>query len=111
MAAVKNNSNDYVTRVLTAVEQADASAWNALLARQLAAVPFMRHEYLAAMESSESATPATGWTPRFVTLWQGGELHAACALYLKKHSYGEYVLTGLGPAPTSSTGWPTTPRP
>lgn len=52
----------------------------------------MRHEYLAALESSGSATPRTGWTPRFMTLWDGDTLVAACPLYLKSHSYGEYVF-------------------
>jgi predicted N-acyltransferase len=92
MAAVKNNSNDYVTRVLASPLAIDAAAWNALLALQQAPTPFMRHEYLAAMDQSESATPAKGWTPRFITLWRGDQLHAACALYLKDHSYGEYVF-------------------
>ena len=92
MAAVKDDSNDYVTRVLDSVLEVDASAWNSLLAEQASPSPFMRHEYLAAMEQSRSATPAKGWTPRFVTLWRGGELQAACALYLKSHSYGEYVF-------------------
>jgi predicted N-acyltransferase len=36
--------------------------------------------------------PETGWTPRFVTLWKGDTLAGACALYLKDHSYGEYVF-------------------
>lgn len=72
--------------------QIDASAWNALLARQAAPSPFMRHEYLAAMHASGSATPQTGWAPAFATLWRGNELAAACALYLKSHSYGEYVF-------------------
>ncbi|MHB1249541.1 MAG: GNAT family N-acetyltransferase, partial [Polaromonas sp.] len=69
--------------------------WNALLAAQSpdgAGNPFMRHEYLAALHRSGSAIPATGWTPRFVTLWQGDTLAGACALYLKDHSYGEYVF-------------------
>ena len=92
MAATKNNSNDYVTRVLDSPLRVDAGQWNALLAGQQAPTPFMRHEYLAAMEQSASATPESGWTPRFVTLWRGDELHAACALYLKDHSYGEYVF-------------------
>jgi predicted N-acyltransferase len=92
MAAVKNNSNDYVTRVLASPLAVDAAAWNALLARQQAPTPFMRHEYLAAMDQSQSATPASGWTARFITLWRGDELQAACALYLKDHSYGEYVF-------------------
>jgi predicted N-acyltransferase len=47
---------------------------------------------LAALHESGSATPATGWTPHFVTLHAGAELVAACALYEKAHSYGEYVF-------------------
>lgn len=70
----------------------DAAAWNALLARQRAPTPFMRHEYLAALHESGSAVPATGWSPRFRLLWDGDELAAACPLYLKSHSYGEYVF-------------------
>ncbi|MEP6791867.1 MAG: peptidogalycan biosysnthesis protein, partial [Ramlibacter sp.] len=89
---MKNNSNDYVTRVLTSAAEVPAATWNALLAAQSSPGPFMRHEYLAAMEQSKSAVPATGWTPRFITLWRGDELQAGCALYLKAHSYGEYVF-------------------
>ena len=89
---MKFNSNDYVTRVLASPLELDAGQWNALLATQEAPSPFMAHEYLAAMERSQSATPASGWTPRFVTLWRDEKLEAACALYLKDHSYGEYVF-------------------
>jgi uncharacterized protein len=92
MAAVKNNSNDYVIRVLHSPREVDAALWNGLLARQIEPSPFQQHEYLAALEESKSAITATGWTPRFVTLWRDGELHAACPLYLKDHSYGEYVF-------------------
>jgi predicted N-acyltransferase len=52
----------------------------------------MRHEYLAALHDSGCASPAAGWTPRFVTLWQGDALAGACPVYLKNHSYGEYVF-------------------
>jgi predicted N-acyltransferase len=92
MAAVKNNSNDYVIQVLGSPAELDRGQWNVLLALQDTPSPFMRHEYLLAMEQSKSATPATGWTPRFVTLWLGEQLVAGCALYLKDHSYGEYVF-------------------
>lgn len=81
-----------ITRVLDSVQQLDAQAWNALLASQIAPTPFMRHEYLSALESSGSAVPQTGWAGRVVTLWQGGELVAACPVYAKAHSYGEYVF-------------------
>jgi uncharacterized protein len=70
----------------------DAAAWNALLAAQPAPTPFMRHEYLLALHASGSAVPATGWAPQFLAVERGGELQAASALYLKSHSYGEYVF-------------------
>ena len=70
----------------------DAAQWDALLHVQADANPFMRHAYLAALHESAAASPKTGWTPRFITLWQGGEMVAACALYIKAHSYGEYVF-------------------
>ncbi len=70
----------------------DAPAWNGLLARQPAPSPFMRHEYLAALHSSGSATAQTGWGPAFALLRRDGALVAACPLYLKSHSYGEYVF-------------------
>nr|WP_041675433.1 GNAT family N-acetyltransferase [Ramlibacter tataouinensis] len=89
---MKKDPIDYVTRVLDSPLGVGQDAWNRLLAAQRDATPFMRHEYLAALHGSGSAVPASGWTPRFVTLWRGDELHGACALYLKDHSYGEYVF-------------------
>ncbi|MBS0506869.1 MAG: N-acetyltransferase [Proteobacteria bacterium] len=79
-------------RLYDSATQVDATAWDALLARQSRPTPFMRHAYLAALEASGSATAHTGWAPRYFTLWQGSTLQAACALYLKAHSYGEYVF-------------------
>ncbi|MGJ7613772.1 MULTISPECIES: GNAT family N-acetyltransferase [unclassified Variovorax] len=84
--------NDYVIRVLSSPSDVSPQAWNALLAAEVEPSPFMRHEYLAALNDSRSATPESGWTPRFVTLWQGDTLHAACPFYVKDHSYGEYVF-------------------
>jgi predicted N-acyltransferase len=81
-----------ITRVLDSVQELAASDWNALLALQPVPTPFMRHEYLSALETSGSATPATGWDGAVVTLWQDGALVAACPVYAKQHSYGEYVF-------------------
>jgi predicted N-acyltransferase len=91
----KNNVNDYVIRVFDSPLEVDAIAWDDLLAQQNPAGtlnPFMRHAYLTAMHASGSASPETGWTPRFIALYAGETLVAACALYLKVHSYGEYVF-------------------
>ncbi len=85
-------ANDYVIRVLDSPAEVDAHAWNALLLGQPQATPFMRHEYLHALHASGCATPDTGWTPKFFLLERHGELRAACVLYLKTHSHGEYVF-------------------
>ena len=85
-------SEDYVIRVANSPLEVDAVAWDALLLTQPNPSPFLRHAYLAALNASGSATTATGWTPRFITLSTRGELVAACAVYEKSHSYGEYVF-------------------
>lgn len=83
---------DSVVRIHGAVSEIDAAAWDSLLAAQGAPSPFMRHAYLDALEQSDSASPESGWVPRFLTLWHGRKLAAACPMYLKGHSYGEYVF-------------------
>ena len=82
-------------RIIRHPAEVDALAWDTLLALQpdgTACGPFMRHANLLALHTSGSATPHTGWTPHWVTLWQGNTLCAAAPLYLKTHSYGEYVF-------------------
>src|SRR5690606_27092928 len=113
--------NSIITRVHASPLTLDAAAWNALLAQQVHATPFMRHEYLAALHSSQSAAVQTGWHPRFFTLEQDARLIAACPLYLKEHSYGEYVFDwawarayqehGLAYYPKALIGVPFTPVP
>ncbi len=87
------NKDDYVIRVFDSPLKIDASAWNELLGLQDQPTPFMRHEYLAALHHSGSAVPSTGWAARFVALEsREGRLEAACPLYVKNHSRGEYVF-------------------
>jgi uncharacterized protein len=88
----KTTAKDYVIRVVEDPADVDAAAWNGLLVEQPAPTPFMHHEYLAALHQSGSAVAATGWQPLFLLIEAGGTLQAACALYLKSHSYGEYVF-------------------
>jgi uncharacterized protein len=71
----------------------DPAAWDALLAASPNPTPFLRHAFLAALHRSGSAVTRTGWQPVFLTLTaEDGTLDAAAALYLKSHSYGEYVF-------------------
>ncbi len=91
-AEASTGPDDYVIGVHDDPARIDGEAWNALLDADPDASPFMRHEYLTALHASGSAIAATGWQPCFVTLHRGGALHAAVPLYLKAHSYGEYVF-------------------
>ena len=85
-------NGDYVTRVFEGMDAISPSVWDALLARQPSPTPFMRHAYLSALTDSGSATARTGWVLRLITLWRGGLLAAACPVWLKSHSRGEYVF-------------------
>ena len=93
---LENVSLNYVTRVEDHLNGIEPGAWDDLLARQDAPSPFMRHAYLSAMQTSQSAVPKTGWTLQVISLWRetptGLALAAACPLYLKTHSRGEYVF-------------------
>jgi predicted N-acyltransferase len=88
----KTVSKDYVIGVHDNPARVDAAAWNGLLQSQASSTPFMRHEYLLALHESGSATERTGWLPQFLTVHCGAELVAAAPMYLKTHSYGEYVF-------------------
>ena len=113
--------NDYVTRVHESVCAIDAALWDGLLAAHPDASPFMRHAYLAALEQSASACAATGWRPVCISLERDGALQAACMLYEKDHSYGEYVFDwawanayqqhGLAYYPKATVAVPFTPVP
>ncbi len=85
-------SNDYVIRVLNSPGEVNAADWDELLALNANPSPFMQFAYLNALHTSGSATPPTGWTPHFILLEKGSTLVGACALYVKTHSYGEYVF-------------------
>jgi uncharacterized protein len=83
---------DYVIRVHDDPGQIGAQDWDALLDACGGAPFFLRHAYLLALHRSGSAVADTGWLPQFLTAWQGERLRAALPLYLKSHSYGEYVF-------------------
>ena len=55
--------------------------------------PFLSHAFLAALEDSQSACGDTGWAPRHLAIrGSDGRLLACAPLYLKSHSFGEYVF-------------------
>ena len=75
-------------QVLDSLASIPASDWDALAANH----PLLSHAFLHALHESGCASAETGWAPCYLTLWRDGRLAAAMPLYLKSHSYGEYVF-------------------
>ncbi len=80
----------YIIRWNDRLAEIPQVAWDAL-ALPLK-TPFLEWEWLNALETSGSITAETGWLPNHLTVWQDRELVAAAPLYVKGHSYGEFVF-------------------
>ncbi len=77
-------------RLVERMAELEAAAWDALAGAEN---PSVCHAFLAALEESGSATGTTGWLPRHLVIEdKAGRLIAAAPMYLKSHSYGEYVF-------------------
>lgn len=76
-------------RFINSIHQIDAAHWNQLCTPDY---PFVRHEFLAALEDSGCTSTATGWQARHLLMFVAEQLIAAMPGYIKTHSYGEYVF-------------------
>jgi predicted N-acyltransferase len=83
---------DYRTRVFRSIDEIGAEAWDTLLPEDEPVQPFVRHAFLSLLERSGCVGTGTGWQPLHFALERDGRLVAAAPLYLKDHSYGEYVF-------------------
>lgn len=76
-----------------AVAEISAKQWNVLAADRS---PFLRHEFLNALETTGCANVDTGWQPWHLGVYEKDSVEngliAVVPLYLKSHSYGEYVF-------------------
>jgi uncharacterized protein len=63
-------------------------AWNRLAGTS----PFLRHEFLAALERSGCVGASTTWRSTHLTAWRDDRLLGAVPLYLKYDSFGEFVF-------------------
>ena len=76
--------------ILSSIAHVDAAAWDRCAGPDN---PFVRHAFLSALEESGSSTTETGWHPRHIVLkTKAGAVLGAVPMYLKNHSYGEYVF-------------------
>lgn len=83
---------NYRTRIVASLSDIGQTAWDALVATQTDSSPFLSFAFLDALHESGCASSDTGWQPQYLTLWHKGQLDAALPLYVKSHSYGEYVF-------------------
>ena len=70
------------------VTAVDAESWDALVG----GMPLLSHAFLSALEASNSVGKGTGWQPCPMLVFDDDELVGALPLYVKSHSYGEYVF-------------------
>ncbi|MFC4931037.1 GNAT family N-acetyltransferase [Massilia sp. GCM10023247] len=83
---------NYRTHIASSLSEIGQPAWDGLLALQGDTNPFLSYAFLHALHESGSAAPETGWQPQYIALYDGKQLAAAMPLYVKEHSYGEYVF-------------------
>jgi predicted N-acyltransferase len=83
---------NYRTRIVSSLSEIGQPAWDELVHLQPDANPFLAFAFLHALHESGSASAQTGWQPQYLTLWHDKVLQAALPLYVKSHSYGEYVF-------------------
>ena len=79
---------DTVIRVVPRMADLDPAAWDALAGDS----PFLRHAFLHALETTDCVGAHIGWEPVHLALFRNGQLDAAMPLYIKHHSWGEFVF-------------------
>ena len=74
---------------LSSIADLDPVIWDALFQSDN---PFIRHEFLAALEESGCVSAESGWQPQHLVMFSEVKAVAAMPLYIKSHSYGEFVF-------------------
>lgn len=83
---------NYRTHIVSSLSEIGRAAWDGLAQAQPRPNPFLSYAFLDALHESGSAAIAAGWQPQFIALYDGAQLAAALPMYVKMHSYGEYVF-------------------
>jgi predicted N-acyltransferase len=79
-----------VLSVISSISDMASEKWDACAGTDN---PFVSHAFLSALEDSGSANEEMGWIPRHIIVESpDGRVEACAPIYLKTHSYGEYVF-------------------
>lgn len=76
-------------KFIRSLDEIEREEWDRLSGRD---DPFSEHAFLECLEASGSLDGESGWTPSHLILREDAHLLAAAPLYLKEHSYGEYIF-------------------
>jgi len=74
--------------VLDSIASIPREAWDALLDEE--ATPFVRWDFLEALEATRCASSRAGWAPRHLALYRDGQLVAAAPAYARSGSDGDF---------------------
>lgn len=77
------------TSVVNSILDIPRRDWNAITGTSH---PFLRYEFLAALETQGCVGEAHGWLPYHITVFDKDKLVGIAPLYLKNNSYGEFVF-------------------
>jgi predicted N-acyltransferase len=84
------DSEQFHLEILDHLSDVTAADWNALLGPDSG--PFLKYEFLSALEKTGCVGGNTGWQAAHLVLKKANQLVGAMPLYLKQHSYGEFVF-------------------
>jgi len=76
-------------KIVSSLHRIDAAAWDACAG---VSNPFVRHAFMSALEDSGAVSAESGWQPQHLVLEDAGRVVGCAPLYLKNHSYGEYIF-------------------
>jgi len=77
------------TRFIDNIDEIPANDWNALISDEN---PFLDHAFLAALEHHDAASKQNGWQAHHLIITDNNRLRGAVPLYIKDHSFGEFVF-------------------
>jgi predicted N-acyltransferase len=86
------SNSSYQLEIIDGLAKISATDWNTLV--PIDAPPFLKHEFLIALENCGCVGDSTGWQAAHLILRSSAnsQLLGAMPLYLKQHSYGEFVF-------------------
>ncbi|MGH7783963.1 MAG: peptidogalycan biosysnthesis protein, partial [Candidatus Binatia bacterium] len=82
-------ANDVTIKIVRKIADLERQQWDQLVGN---GSPFLKWDWLDSLEQSGCVKEQTGWLPHHLVAERGQALVAACPMYLKLHSMGEFVF-------------------